>query len=93
MAKKTHNGAHLYERFETKRGKIIYKCMIPSCTHFLSTPELVINRVCKCWGDCGRELVVTKELYFDKIKKPVCETCREDRKAMREAMSAIKVEE
>ena len=91
MPKKTHNGSHQYERLETKRGKVIYKCMIPSCTHFLSTPELVQNRLSRCWGECGREIVITKELYQDKIKKPLCDTCKEERKVMREMLAAVPI--
>lgn len=93
MPKRTHNGAHLYERIETKRGKTIYMCMIPSCPHFISVPETIVNRVSKCWGDCGRELVMTKEIYSSKIRKPFCEECKNERREAREALMSLSVKE
>jgi len=84
-----HKGAHLYERFVTTKDKVIFKCMIPNCTHFLTNPDMVINRLTRCWGECGRELVYTKEHYQDKIKKPLCDECREERKIQRTLLSQI----
>lgn len=91
MAKSVHKGAHLYERFTTKKGKNIYKCMIPGCPHSISNPELIINRMTRCWGECGRELVMTKEYYQENIKKPLCEECRNERKAQRAMLASIPI--
>jgi len=91
MNKKKHNSAHQYERFETKKGKVLYKCMIPLCNHFLSAPELVINRASLCWGECGREVIITKDIFQDKIKKPFCSNCKAERKLMREMVAKIQV--
>lgn len=93
MSKRTHTGAHLYERFDTRSGKALYKCMIPGCPHYISKGELIIGRLSRCWGECGREAVITKDVYQDKIKKPYCETCRQERKEAREAMASVRVED
>lgn len=80
---------HLYERRTIgKNDHVIYKCMIPSCTHFLPQRELAEGRASLCWG-CKTEITITKEIVSENIVRPMCEDCREERKRRNEALAQI----
>jgi len=50
------------------KGYIIYKCILPNCSHFLAE-KLVLGRQAICWR-CDNSFIITK---FH--KKPHCESC------------------
>lgn len=91
MKKQQH--FHKYERMQWPNGSYFYKCMESGCSHYLSVPYLVIGRESICWGDCNRVVTITKQMVFDKIKHPMCDACREERKEKREALIATPEEE
>jgi hypothetical protein len=87
MARKQH--FHQYEKFTWPKGSIYYKCMQDGCSHYLPMADLVIGRESLCWGGCNRLVVITKEMVQKEVKKPMCDGCRAERQANKEALSAI----
>ena len=86
---KVENHVHKYKRVDIGgKGYIIYRCMIPGCSHYLPTKELIINRETLCW-DCNRITVYTQEMYNRKIMDPLCEDCRQKRIERREELKAL----
>lgn len=65
---------HKYQRTKLgSKGYIVYKCMLPSCPHFINE-SLLLGRECICWR-CGDEFIITKH-----YKKPHCNSCTRPRK-------------
>lgn len=88
------NHIHKYERVEVgKKNWIIYRCTLPNCSHFLPTASLIVNKESLCWGLCGDVTIYTQEDFNQKLKKPMCGSCRELRKAQRENTAIIPVVE
>ncbi len=65
---------------EKQPGTIVFKCMIPGCSHF-KLRELMIGTLSICWV-CGEELIINSTHLkrknpiheYCKIKKPVKDT-------------------
>ena len=81
---------HKYERRRLgswkKSGHEVYKCALPGCSHYIVDMELVIGQISLCWGeDCESKVEMTRYLVFnEKRKRPLCESCKEESKAIRE---------
>ena len=91
--KKSRNHYHKYERVLWPNGSPFYKCMIPGCAHYLSSPVLVIGRESLCWG-CEQRLVeITRDMVNRNIRHPMCEKCKEERKEQKLALQSVPVEE
>jgi hypothetical protein len=93
--KKVPTHFHRYERMTWPNGRPFYKCMEPNCPHYLSTAELAIGRESLCWGvdsvgnPCDKLVTITREDILRKVKKPMCEDCRNTRLEQREALKGI----
>ncbi len=89
MAVRKYDHTHKYEKTPMgKKGHEVYKCMIANCSHFLPTMEMAINAVSQCWGGCGGDVIITKEMVQQRVKKPRCPECRAELKRQREAMGS-----
>lgn len=93
MATKTHE-IHKYKRMSVgRKGHEIYKCMLPGCAHYLPYVELAIGRLSQCWG-CNSPIELTQDMVGNlKTIRPVCENCKELRKAQRLALAAVPMSE
>lgn len=81
---------HKYERTEVgKNGWIIYRCVLPGCTHYLPSAQLIVGKNSLCWGVCEGTTVYTQEDYNQKLKRPMCSGCRAIRQAQREALAYV----
>jgi len=90
MSKKTHTGAHLFQRFDLDSGKPIYKCMIPACSTYISSEHLMINRLCLCLT-CHKEFILTQDYIENKIKKLLCPECRGERRERRKELADVPI--
>jgi hypothetical protein len=80
--KATHTGPHKYQRIKWKSRAssgepyIIFKCMLPGCTHY--TPkDLVVGNETICWR-CGREFQMGVPHTY--MAKPHCIACTKGKK-------------
>ncbi len=64
---------HKYQRTTLGKNFLIYRCMVPGCSHYVSA-KLMLNRICECWR-CGNPMVIDK--YSAHLAKPHCENCVE----------------
>jgi hypothetical protein len=63
---------HRYQRFRLKQsGKVVYRCMIPGCTHYLFE-EFALGQKSIC-NRCDKEFVMTRAAMD--LKKPHCLEC------------------
>lgn len=76
MAKKTH--IHKYYRTTLTpergrhgkiKGKKIWRCGLPSCTHYVFDKHLVVGRQSICWA-CGEPFILTNPAL--RRAKPTC---------------------
>lgn len=74
----TRTGNSKFSTFAVKR--IIYKCMLPDCSHYLNEPEFGINRLSLCNGKCGESVSIDRSMP----QKPMCNNCKEKRKLARQ---------
>lgn len=80
---------HLYERTEVgKKGWVIYRCMLPGCSHYISE-ALIVGKISLCHGVCNGTVLYTQDDLNQKLKRPMCHECRELRKQQKEEMSKI----
>lgn len=70
---------------------MIFKCMIPGCSHFMPTKEQVIGQQSQCWGgtierDCTNLITMNASHTLPKMtgRKPYCPDCLELRKTQKE---------
>lgn len=64
---------HVHRYMRTRpRNEIIWKCMLPGCTHFIPLNITVIGRNSICW-ECGE--VFTMEEHHLNQEMPKCDTC------------------
>lgn len=85
MAKKrkvaAHAGPHKYKRITwktrvSKEPYIVFKCMLPGCTHY--TPkDLVVGNETICWR-CGKTFQMASVHTY--MAKPHCVACTKGRK-------------
>ena len=81
---------HKYERTEVgKKGWIVYRCTLPECNHYLPHAELIINKLSLCWGNCGGEVVYTQADFNQKLKRPMCASCRKMRKDQIQSLQLV----
>jgi|SRR5665213_641658 len=81
---------HKYERTEIgKKGHVVYRCVILGCSHFLPSQQLIINRESLCWGVCGDIVVYTQDDYNQKLKRPMCASCRLERQKQKEVLQSV----
>lgn len=82
---------HKYKRFLVgKGGHMIFRCMIPGCSHFIPNKELVIGAISQCWGDCGNT-VILNYLHTSTNQtgaRPLCQECKDTKRRRREMLSA-----
>lgn len=75
MARVKHASPHKYKRVQMRKDNpnwIVFRCMLPDCSHYLPTLEMVINKLSLCWG-CEQQFLITKE-HVERVK-PTCESC------------------
>ena len=90
MSKKKAQHVHKYERGLLGNDHEIYKCMLPGCRHYMPNVFLVIGQLSMCWGNCGNAVMMTKQMVnHDKVKFPMCDSCRQERKQKLQAMKEI----
>lgn len=88
MPKQQH--VHKYERQEIgKKGWVIYRCMLPDCSHFLPSEIMILGRLSLCWGSCGEAVVYDQYMLSKEIKHPKCDKCIEEKKERLEVLSRI----
>jgi hypothetical protein len=74
----TKHKVHKYQKAKLKpSGKIIYKCILPGCPHYVF-PEFVLNREAMC-NECS-DTFVMPHAVSSLISKPVCFSCAAKRK-------------
>ena len=74
MPKRKEKHLHRYKRAKLgKNNYIIYKCMVPSCTHYIGR-DLVEGNLCAC-NRCGEPMVMDK--FAMSLAKPHCHSCTE----------------
>ena len=66
-----HHKIHKYERTKLGKKYIIFRCMIPNCSHYI--PEsLIKGRISICWR-CGEQFVIDREAA--ELARPHCKDC------------------
>jgi hypothetical protein len=70
MSKKVDH-LHKYKRVKLSPTYTVYKCMEPSCTHYIR-PELVEGKLCQC-NRCGEPMTMDKLAMT--LAKPHCKAC------------------
>ena len=73
MSKKKFQHFHKYKRVTYPSKHIVYKCVIPRCTHFINAP-LLIGREAACFR-CGGPFII-KNLILAKLH---CDSCTNKR--------------
>lgn len=92
MPEENGHHVHKYQRFVVgKKKHMIFKCMIPGCSHFQPTKELIIGAQSRCWGgalelECQNIILMNQSHILPSITgaKPFCEDCKELRKKKKE---------
>ena len=83
---------HKYERVEIgNKGWVVYRCILPECSHYLPTAQLIINRESLCHGICNGIVIYTQDDFNQKLKRPMCASCREQRQRQKEALISIPI--
>ena len=85
--KKKHDGPHKYQLVDIGRNKkyLVYRCMLPNCTHYLPHRNLIIGKESLC-SNCSRQFIIGKD---ETLVKPVCHICRAKRSVKLQQVSAI----
>lgn len=69
-----HESAHKYQREIFNSGYIVYRCILPDCSHYLNY-KLALGHRTICHG-CGVEFIIGKTITARKGKyQPKCPTC------------------
>ena len=77
---------HKYRRLKTTKDKPYWRCMLAGCSHILYQDELIVGRSHLCWM-CNQPMIIDQLNALQ--AKPVCDDCKEDRKARKERMRKI----
>lgn len=72
-----NNHTHKYVRTELSPTYLVYKCVLPNCTHYLPT-KLVIGRMSICWN-CGVPFQIVARGTRPLKKKFICDNCWEQK--------------
>jgi formylmethanofuran dehydrogenase subunit E len=85
---KIANHLHKYKkvnltRDKTKEPYIVYKCLKPTCTHYMPI-ELAEGNLCEC-NRCGEPMIITRAVLVHSggkpMAKPHCPNCIKRRKS------------
>lgn len=70
---------HKYERADIGVNKpyIVYRCALPTCSHYLHSKELVKGKKSICWR-CGEEFIIDAKSV--ELRRPHCQNCTKTRK-------------
>ena len=75
MKRKAHKSVHMYKRIAWgTKGRIIYKCVIPGCTHYLHK-VLAEGAISLCNRCRNKEVVITKYMISKNIVRIHCDKC------------------
>lgn len=66
---------HKYQRAKLGPKYLIYRCMLPGCSHYVPA-NLVVGRECICWN-CGDSFYIKKGHIQ---KSPKCPDCTGSKK-------------
>jgi len=77
---------HKYEKTKIGDNYEVYKCALPGCTHYIAA-TLIIGRLSLCWGGCQNAVLMDNSL--SKMKRPICDDCKELRRKQRELLRSI----
>ena len=81
---------HKYERTVIGNKEwVVYRCTLPDCSHYLPVANLIIGKESICWGICDGTTIYTQDDYNQKLKRPMCASCRELRQKQKEALSEV----
>lgn len=77
---------HRYERDTYgKNGYIIYKCVLPGCSHYVSK-ELALNKEGLC-SSCENKILITKTMIHNDVRYPRCEKCKLEKEMLKEELN------
>lgn len=82
MAKNKH--VHQYRRATLGKDYLIYKCVLPGCTHYISA-DLIIGKKNKCWR-CGDDHIISR-----KLAKPHCAKCTKGHEMVEEEIRPTEI--
>ena len=81
---------HKYERVEVgKNGWVVYRCVLPNCSHYLPRMELVVGKQSICWGVCDGTTIYSQDDYNQKLKRPMCSGCRAIRQMQKDQLRSV----
>ena len=81
---------HKYERVEVgKNGWVVYRCVLPNCSHYLPTAALVVGKQSICWGVCDGTTIYSQDDYNQKLKRPMCSGCRAIRQMQKDQLRSV----
>lgn len=66
------NHIHKYRRAKLGKGRRVYECVLPDCTHYLYE-DRVLGKKTICWV-CGRPTLIYKDSNGI-LARPHCKTC------------------
>lgn len=78
MATKNHVHKYKYITVGKKSSPHkVYACTLADCTHFIPHHQerLVVGKKSICW-ECGKEMIITPDIFRKKTVKPRCFKCR-----------------
>jgi hypothetical protein len=79
---------HKYELTEFgNKGYLVYKCILTDCPHFIPQ-KLALGRLSLCHG-CDNEVMITRNMIWEKRKRPMCERCSVERIKRRKELSQV----
>lgn len=86
---KKYSHIHKYQRAEIgAKGYAIYKCMMPTCTHYLEA-SLAVGKESQCHGDCNGTVIINQQMVTQEVQKPKCRNCIEERRERLESIREI----
>jgi hypothetical protein len=70
---KSNLHVHKYLRHTFKSGYVVYKCMLPGCSHYIDA-ALVAGKQTICWR-CGAVCLIPIRDVDNQLKRPHCLSC------------------
>lgn len=66
---------HVHRYMRTRpRNEIIWKCMLPGCSHFIPLNTTVVGRNSMCW-ECGEAFTIEDRHTKQEDGMPKCDPC------------------
>lgn len=65
---------HKYERFRTRKGRTIWVCKVPGCSHTLNQELMIEGKFSVCWS-CEKPFLI-QDYPSGYATRPVCEQCQ-----------------